>query len=66
VDHRILYTRRALKDLAEIIGVIAGDNAEAAARFGSALLDHVGLLERFPQMGVAVQGGSPVAAAGGW
>jgi plasmid stabilization system protein ParE len=51
VDFRLLYTQRALNDLAEIIGYIAEDDAEAAAPFGSTLLDHVDLLTRFPRMG---------------
>ena len=51
MDYRILFTQRALSDLAEIIGYIAEDDGEAASRFGSALLDHVDLLSRFPHMG---------------
>jgi plasmid stabilization system protein ParE len=41
VDYRLFYTQKALNDLAEIIGHIAEDDAEAASRFGSSLLDHV-------------------------
>ena len=51
MDYRLLYTQRALNDLAEIIGHIAEDEADAASRFGSSLLDHVDLLARFPRMG---------------
>jgi len=51
VDYRILFTQRALNDLAEIVGHIAEDDGEAASRFGSALLDHVDLLSQFPRMG---------------
>jgi plasmid stabilization system protein ParE len=51
VDLRLQYTQRALDDLAEIIGYIAEDDAEAASRFGGNLLDHVELLARFPRMG---------------
>jgi toxin ParE1/3/4 len=54
VDYRLLYTQRALNDLAEIIGHIAEDDADAASRFGSSLLDHVDLLARFPRMGSVV------------
>jgi plasmid stabilization system protein ParE len=43
VDYGILYTQRALNDLAEIIVDIAEGDADAA-RFGSSLLDHVDLL----------------------
>jgi plasmid stabilization system protein ParE len=41
VDYRLFYTQSALNDLAEIIGGIAEDDAEAASRFGSSLLDHI-------------------------
>ncbi len=51
MDYRLLYTQRALNDLAEIIGRIAEDDADAASRFGKSLLDHVDLLARFPRMG---------------
>lgn len=51
MDYRLLFTQRALNDLAEIIGHIAEDDDEAASRFGTALLDHVDLLTRFPRMG---------------
>lgn len=51
MDYRILYTERALSDLAEIIGYIAKDDAEAALRFGNSLLDHIDLLTRFPRIG---------------
>ena len=55
MDYRLLYTQRALNDLAEIIGHIAEDDAEAASRFGSSLLDHVDLLARFPRMGSIIR-----------
>ena len=55
MDYRILYTQRALNDLAEIIGHIAKDDAEAAPHFGSSLLDHVDLLTRFPHMGSVIR-----------
>ena len=54
MDYRLLYTQRALNDLAEIIGYIAEDDAEAASRFGASLLDHVDLLIRFPRLGSVV------------
>ena len=43
-----------MTDLAELIGHIADDDADAATRFGNALLDHVELLSRFPRMGSTV------------
>jgi plasmid stabilization system protein ParE len=55
VDYRLLITQRALNDLAEIIGHIAEDDAEAASRFGNSLLDHIELLVRFPRMGGVIR-----------
>jgi len=55
VDYRLLYTQRALNDLDEILGHIAEDDAEAASRFGTSLLDHVDLLARFPRLGGLVR-----------
>jgi plasmid stabilization system protein ParE len=55
VDLRLLFTQKALNDLAEIIGRIAEDDAEAAERFGNSLLDHVELLARFPRMGATIR-----------
>jgi plasmid stabilization system protein ParE len=42
-----------LNDLAGLISHEAEDDADAASRFGNALLDHVDLLSRFPRMGEA-------------
>jgi plasmid stabilization system protein ParE len=55
VDCLLLFTKRALNDLAEIVGYIAEDDAEAASRFGNSLLDHVELLTRFPRMGGTIR-----------
>jgi plasmid stabilization system protein ParE len=55
VDYRILFTQRALTDLAEIIGYIAEDDDGAAFRFGNSLLDHVELLTRYPRMGGVIR-----------
>jgi plasmid stabilization system protein ParE len=60
VDYRILFTQRALDDLAEIIARIAEDDGEAASRFGNSLLDHVELLTRFPRMGIVIRARSRV------
>lgn len=60
MDHRILCTKRALNDLAGIVKHIAQDDDAAASRFGSALLDHVDLLGRFPRMGSAIRQHSKV------
>jgi plasmid stabilization system protein ParE len=55
VDYRLLFTQRALNDLAEIIGHIAKEDDDVASRFGNALLDHVDVLTRFPRMGSTVR-----------
>ena len=55
MDYHLLYTQRALKDLAEVISRIAEDDAEAASRFGASLLDHVDLLVRFPRLGGVIR-----------
>jgi plasmid stabilization system protein ParE len=51
VDYRLLYTQKALNDLAEIVGHIAEDDVEAGHGFGSSLIEHGRLLTRFPHMG---------------
>lgn len=55
MDYHLLYSQRALNDLAEIIGRVAEDDAEAAFRFGTGLLDHVDLLARFPRLGAVIR-----------
>ncbi len=55
MDFRLVYTQKALNDLAEIIGYVAGYDAEAASRFGNSLLDHIELLTQFPRMGTLVK-----------
>jgi plasmid stabilization system protein ParE len=55
VDYKLRYTKKALNDLDEIIGRIAEDDDEAAARFGGSLLDHIDLLARFPRMGALIR-----------
>jgi plasmid stabilization system protein ParE len=56
LDYRLFFSQKALNDPSEIVGHIAQDDDEAAARFGGALLDHVDLLGRFPRMGNTVCG----------
>ena len=60
MDYLIIYSQRALKDLTGIIGHIAEEDGQAASSFGTALLDHVDLLGRFPKMGSVVRKRSPV------
>ena len=51
MDYRLLYTQKALNDLAAIISHIAEDDADAASHFGSSLIEHIELLVRFPRIG---------------
>lgn len=55
MDFLVLFTERALSDLADIVSHIAKDNPDAAHRFGNSLLDHIDLLGRFPRMGSAIR-----------
>jgi plasmid stabilization system protein ParE len=55
VDYRLLYSQKSLNDLDEILGHIAEDDAEAASRFGTSVLDHVDLLSRFPRLGGVIR-----------
>ena len=53
MDYQVYYTDRSLADLEDLLDWIAKDDPRAASRFGTALLDHVDLLGRFPRMGRA-------------
>jgi plasmid stabilization system protein ParE len=55
VDYQVFLTKRALSDLAQILGHIAEDSADTAMRFGNTLLDHVDLLARFARMGNVIR-----------
>ena len=54
MGYKILFTEDALVDLEIILDYIRSDNPEAANRFGTALLNHVELLQSFPRIGVLV------------
>ena len=54
MDYRVVFTKKALAELAEIANYISVDSPDTSARFGNALLDHVSLLERFPRMGSVI------------
>jgi toxin ParE1/3/4 len=60
VDYHLVYTQRAISDLAEIIGYIAEDNPDAASRFGHSLLDYLDLLRSYPRMGSTIRDRSHV------
>jgi plasmid stabilization system protein ParE len=55
VDSRLLSTQKALNGLAEIVGHIADDDAEAASRFAESWLDHLDLLVCSPRLGCAIR-----------
>jgi plasmid stabilization system protein ParE len=52
VAYKIFFTEDALVDLEILLDYIRTDNSVAARRFGTALLDHVELLQHFPRLGV--------------
>ena len=54
MGYKILFTEDALVDLEIILDYIRADNPDAANRFGTALLNHVELLQTFPRIGVPV------------
>ena len=55
MDYHVVYTKKALSDLSEIIGHIAEGSAQNAARFGNSLGAHIELLARFPRMGGVIR-----------
>jgi plasmid stabilization system protein ParE len=54
LGYKILFTEDALVDLEIILDYIRADNPDAANEFGTALLNHVGLLQAFPRIGAPV------------
>ena len=52
--YKIFFTEDALVDLEILLDYIRTDNIVAARRFGTALLNHVELLQQFPRLGVLV------------
>ena len=48
---QIVWTASALQELKEICEYIAEDDPGAASRVGNELVNHVGILESFPQIG---------------
>jgi plasmid stabilization system protein ParE len=54
VGYKILFTEDALVDLEIILDYIRADNPAAADRFGTALLNHVEVLQSFPRIGALV------------
>jgi plasmid stabilization system protein ParE len=54
VDFQIRITQAALADFAEILEYSWENFPGNAERFGNAVLDHVGLLKKFPYIGNVV------------
>ena len=54
MDYKICYSERSLSDLAEFIHHVSEERPEAAFQVGSALLDHIDLLAKFPRLGHVV------------
>ena len=52
---KIVFTEDSLSDLEAILDYIRADDPEAAARFGTALLNHTELLATFPHIGTPVE-----------
>jgi plasmid stabilization system protein ParE len=48
---KIIFSPQAIADLEAAVRFIAGENPEAAMRFGNALVDRVAILENFPLLG---------------
>jgi plasmid stabilization system protein ParE len=51
MDFRIVWTDPALSDLAELVRYIAQDDPKVAVRVGEEIVDHVGVLGTFPEIG---------------
>jgi plasmid stabilization system protein ParE len=51
VAYKILFTEDALLDLESILDFVGADKSQAAEQFGTALLNHVELLQNFPRLG---------------
>lgn len=51
MDYQVRWSDVAIEDLRSICAFIAGENPEAAIRIGRGIIEHVRLLETFPQIG---------------
>jgi plasmid stabilization system protein ParE len=60
VAYKILYSDDALVELEILINYIRADSPRSAERFGTALLNHIELLQEFPRLGLPVLGRSMV------
>jgi plasmid stabilization system protein ParE len=55
VAYQIFFTEDSLVELESLLDYIRADNPTAARRFGTALLNHVELLQHFPRLGASVR-----------
>jgi plasmid stabilization system protein ParE len=55
VAFKIIYTEESLANLEAILDYIRADDPGAARRFGTALLNHIGLLATFPRIGAPIK-----------
>lgn len=60
VAYKILYSGEALVELETPIDYIRAGGQRSAERFGTALLNHIELLQEFPRLGLPVLGRSMV------
>lgn len=51
MDWKIDWTEPALSDLADIVRFIAREDKDAAERVGNRVVDHVAILQTFPEIG---------------
>jgi len=51
MEFKVIWSQRAVSDLEELCGYIAGDNPTAALQTGRGILEHVKLLAAFPFIG---------------
>lgn len=54
MDYKIVFSEPSIEDLENIVRFIARDNPQAAARFGSKLIESVRNLAAFPYLGRVV------------
>lgn len=54
MDYKIVFSDPSIEDLENIVRFIARDNPQAAARFGSKLIESVRNLAAFPRLGRVV------------
>ena len=56
MDFQVVYTEPALADLQEVMAWSWERHPGTSGRFGTALLNHVDLLAKFPYLGTPVRG----------